>query len=101
MVRRTWRPRLTDLKLGWESYGGAADTLWFDDVAGRHPDRLMSGPGRAVPRGRRPRSIIERSPGIRGTVAARVCTPGRITARLGAIGQRYRSMLSPSSGRIP
>ncbi|SBT44029.1 cellulose-binding domain-containing protein [Micromonospora narathiwatensis] len=30
---RTWRPRLTDLKLGWESYGGAADTLWFDDVA--------------------------------------------------------------------
>ncbi|MFD2765382.1 cellulose-binding domain-containing protein [Micromonospora eburnea] len=30
---RTWRPRLTDFKLGWESYGGAADTLWFDDVA--------------------------------------------------------------------
>ncbi|MET7966541.1 hypothetical protein [Micromonospora sp. NPDC005305] len=30
---RTWRPRLTDLKFGWESYGGAADTLWFDDVA--------------------------------------------------------------------
>ncbi|MCI4065742.1 hypothetical protein MRQ36_25565 [Micromonospora sp. R77] len=30
---RTWRPRLTDLKLGWESYGGATDTLWFDDVA--------------------------------------------------------------------
>ncbi|MEU8264067.1 cellulose-binding domain-containing protein [Micromonospora sp. NPDC048999] len=30
---RTWRPRLTDLKLGWESYGSAADTLWFDDVA--------------------------------------------------------------------
>ncbi|MGW5671033.1 cellulose-binding protein, partial [Micromonospora sp. NPDC003776] len=30
---RTWRPQLTDLKLGWESYGGAADTLWFDDVA--------------------------------------------------------------------
>ncbi|SBT42462.1 cellulose-binding domain-containing protein [Micromonospora auratinigra] len=30
---RTWRPRLTDLKLGWESYGGGADTLWFDDVA--------------------------------------------------------------------
>ncbi|HET9171841.1 MAG TPA: cellulose-binding domain-containing protein [Actinospica sp.] len=29
-----WRPRLTDLKLGWESYGGGgADTLWFDDVA--------------------------------------------------------------------
>ena len=30
---RTWRPALTDLKLGWESYGGASDTLWFDDVA--------------------------------------------------------------------
>jgi hypothetical protein len=29
-----WRPRLTDLKLGWESYGGGGpDTLWFDDVA--------------------------------------------------------------------
>lgn len=32
-LNRTWRPRLTDLKLGWESYGGDADTLWFDDVA--------------------------------------------------------------------
>nr|WP_258544752.1 hypothetical protein [Micromonospora provocatoris] len=30
---RTWRPQLTDLKLGWESYGGSADTLWYDDVA--------------------------------------------------------------------
>lgn len=30
----TWRPHLTDLRLGWESYGGGgADTLWFDDVA--------------------------------------------------------------------
>ena len=30
----SWRPRLTDLKLGWESYGGGGnDTLWFDDVA--------------------------------------------------------------------
>ncbi len=30
----TWRPKLTDLKLGWESYGGGgADGLWFDDVA--------------------------------------------------------------------
>lgn len=29
----TWRPNLTDLKLGWESYGGGGnDTLWFDDV---------------------------------------------------------------------
>lgn len=29
----TWRPRLTDLKLGWESYSGGPDTLSFDDVA--------------------------------------------------------------------
>ncbi len=30
----SWRPELTDLKLGWESYGGGGnDTLWFDDVA--------------------------------------------------------------------
>lgn len=30
----TWRPKLTDLKLGWESYGGGgADQLWLDDVA--------------------------------------------------------------------
>ncbi len=29
-----WRPHLTDLKLGWESYGGGGpDTLWLDDVA--------------------------------------------------------------------
>lgn len=28
-----WGPSLTDLRLGWESYGGDADTLWFDDVA--------------------------------------------------------------------
>ncbi|QGQ18241.1 cellulose-binding protein [Cellulomonas sp. JZ18] len=29
---RQWAPRLTDLRLGWESYGDGADTLWFDDV---------------------------------------------------------------------
>jgi hypothetical protein len=29
----TWRPRLTDFRLGWESYGADTDTLWFDDVA--------------------------------------------------------------------
>ncbi|HYN97063.1 MAG TPA: cellulose-binding domain-containing protein [Pilimelia sp.] len=28
-----WRPALSDLRLGWESYGDGADTLWFDDVA--------------------------------------------------------------------
>ncbi|WP_371688636.1 hypothetical protein [Micromonospora sp. KC207] len=32
-LKRTWRPQLTDLRLGWESYGEGADTLWFDDVA--------------------------------------------------------------------
>lgn len=32
-LSRTWRPALTDLRLGWESYGDGADTLWYDDVA--------------------------------------------------------------------
>ena len=32
-LNKTYRPRLTDLKLGWESYGEGADTLWYDDVA--------------------------------------------------------------------
>jgi hypothetical protein len=31
--RSTWRPALTDFRLGWESYADGADTLWFDDVA--------------------------------------------------------------------
>ncbi|WP_323374126.1 cellulose-binding domain-containing protein [Plantactinospora alkalitolerans] len=31
--RANWRPNLTDLRLGWESYGEGADTLWYDDVA--------------------------------------------------------------------
>ncbi|WP_308121106.1 cellulose-binding domain-containing protein [Paractinoplanes bogorensis] len=31
-LNRTWRPALTDLRLGWESYGEGADTLWYDDV---------------------------------------------------------------------
>jgi hypothetical protein len=29
----SWRPALSDLKLGWESYGGATNTVWIDDVA--------------------------------------------------------------------
>lgn len=29
---KAWSPRLTDLRLGWESYGEGSDTLWFDDV---------------------------------------------------------------------
>ena len=28
-----WAPRLADFRLGWESYGNQAMTLWFDDVA--------------------------------------------------------------------
>jgi hypothetical protein len=28
-----WSPRVTDLRLGWESYGSSGDTFWFDDVA--------------------------------------------------------------------
>lgn len=31
--RPNWRPALTDLRLGWESYSDGSDTLWFDDVA--------------------------------------------------------------------
>lgn len=31
--RSSWRPRLIDFKLGWESYAGQTMTLWFDDVA--------------------------------------------------------------------
>lgn len=30
--RGGWRPQPVDLSLGWESYGGGSDTLWFDDV---------------------------------------------------------------------
>ncbi|MFT7839204.1 cellulose-binding domain-containing protein [Saccharothrix sp. BKS2] len=32
-LRKAWRPAVTDLRLGWESYGDGADTLWYDDVA--------------------------------------------------------------------
>jgi hypothetical protein len=28
-----WQPMLIDLRLGWESYGDQAETLWFDDLA--------------------------------------------------------------------
>ncbi|MEC3982225.1 cellulose-binding domain-containing protein [Amycolatopsis sp. H20-H5] len=33
LSRTGWHPALADLRLGWESYGGGDDTLWFDDVA--------------------------------------------------------------------
>ncbi|HKU44553.1 MAG TPA: hypothetical protein VJR89_40610 [Polyangiales bacterium] len=28
-----WTPKPTNFRLGWESYGSDANTLWFDDVA--------------------------------------------------------------------
>jgi hypothetical protein len=28
-----WNPSPVDLRLGWESYGEGADTLWYDDLA--------------------------------------------------------------------
>ncbi|GAB3659345.1 cellulose binding domain-containing protein [Glycomyces tarimensis] len=33
LSRSDWHPSLTDLRLGWESYGSETDTLWYDDVA--------------------------------------------------------------------
>ncbi len=33
LQRGAWRPSPVDLRLGWESYGGEAMTLWIDDVA--------------------------------------------------------------------
>jgi len=33
LSRSGWNPSLTDLRLGWESYAGNTDTLWYDDVA--------------------------------------------------------------------
>lgn len=33
-LRKTdWQPQPIDLRLGWESYGNDANTLWFDDLA--------------------------------------------------------------------
>ncbi|MCC3761824.1 cellulose-binding domain-containing protein [Glycomyces sp. TRM65418] len=33
LAKSGWNPDLADLRLGWESYGDDADTLWYDDVA--------------------------------------------------------------------
>jgi hypothetical protein len=33
LSRASWRPSLSDVRLGWESYSGQTMTLWFDDVA--------------------------------------------------------------------
>jgi predicted carbohydrate-binding protein with CBM5 and CBM33 domain len=30
---KTWKPLVSNLKLGWESYGEGSDTIWYDDVA--------------------------------------------------------------------
>lgn len=32
LSRSNWRPSPVDLRLGWESYAGGTDTLWYDDV---------------------------------------------------------------------
>jgi hypothetical protein len=33
-LRKTdWMPAPSDARFGWESYGGEANTLWFDDIA--------------------------------------------------------------------
>ncbi len=41
-TKATWAPALIDAKFGWESYGGDANTLWFDDVA-LGPQRIGCG----------------------------------------------------------
>jgi hypothetical protein len=33
LAKPGWRPDLTDLRFGWESYASETDTLWFDDIA--------------------------------------------------------------------
>ncbi|WP_233580982.1 hydrolase [Streptomyces triticirhizae] len=33
LSRAGWAPEVADLRLGWESYGQGADTLWYDDIA--------------------------------------------------------------------
>jgi hypothetical protein len=40
--RPAWRPKITDLKLGWEAYGGTSNTVWIDDVA-LHTSRIGCG----------------------------------------------------------
>jgi hypothetical protein len=43
-LRKTdWQPQLIDVRLGWESYGDQANTLWFDDLA-IGPARLGCAP---------------------------------------------------------
>jgi len=37
-----WRPQLSDIRFGWESYGSDENTLWFDDVV-LGPSRVGCG----------------------------------------------------------
>jgi hypothetical protein len=30
---KTWKPLVSNVKIGWESYGEGSDTLWYDDIA--------------------------------------------------------------------
>ncbi|HEU5155841.1 MAG TPA: cellulose-binding domain-containing protein [Streptosporangiaceae bacterium] len=39
LSRSNWHPSPIDLRLGWESYAGGTDTLWFDDI-GVYASRL-------------------------------------------------------------
>jgi len=32
-LANSWKPKLVDVRVGWESYGDGTDTLWFDDIA--------------------------------------------------------------------
>jgi len=32
-LANAWKPKLVDVRFGWESYGDGNDTLWFDDVS--------------------------------------------------------------------
>jgi len=40
--RPMWKPKVTDIKLGWEGYGGTLNTVWIDDVA-LHTSRIGCG----------------------------------------------------------
>ncbi len=40
--KASWRPSLTDFRLGWESYSGTTERLWYDDVA-LSPQRIGCG----------------------------------------------------------
>ena len=74
LAKPNWRPRLTDLNLGWESYASETDILRFDDVRAElsaHWLRLTKGMGphrqnQAV------EEVIEERDTRRGTAGARL-----------------------------